>query len=167
MCEPNAFHALQEMYKFCWWGFWFPDVNSVFQYKAAVKFKNSCSLPWSQDSIVSVEIRPQAGDQKIVWFPATARDVSLLPNTQISFWGPSLLNTVNTTSRVAEAWSWPHKHHLVLKRMREALSLPCHMPSCYAEGQIFFYKVTFHESKSKSTCFGLLVMKFDIIVTVT
>jgi hypothetical protein len=97
MFEPSAFHALQEMYKFCWSGFWFPDVNSVFQYKAAVKFKNLCSLPWNQDSIVNIETRPEAGDQEIVWFPATARDVSLLPNTQTSFWGPSLLNTMNTT----------------------------------------------------------------------
>jgi hypothetical protein len=91
-------------------GFWFPDVNSVFQYTAAVQFKNSCSLPWSQDSIVNIETRPQAGDQEIVWFPATARDVSLLPDTQTSFWGPSLLNTLNTTSRVAGTWSWPHIH---------------------------------------------------------
>jgi hypothetical protein len=29
----------------------------------------------------------------------------------------------------------------VPRRMREALSLPCHMPSWYAEGQIFFCKV--------------------------
>jgi len=85
---------------FCWSGFWFPDVNSVFQYKAAVKFNNSYSVPWSQDSIVNIETRPQAGNQEIVWFPATARDVSLLPNTQASFWGPSLLNMMNTISRV-------------------------------------------------------------------
>ena len=48
--------------------FWFPDVNSVFQYKAEVKFKNSCSLSWSQDSIVNIETRPQAGDQEIFSF---------------------------------------------------------------------------------------------------
>jgi len=76
-------------------------VNSVFQYKAAVKCKNSCRLPRSQDSIVSIETRPQAGDQEIVWFPAKARDVSLFPNIQTGYWGPSLLNTMNITSRVA------------------------------------------------------------------
>ena len=141
ICEPIAFPALQEMYKFCWSGFWFPDVNSAFKCKAAVKFKNLCSLPWSQDSTVNMETEPQAGDQEIVWFPATARVVSLLPNIQTSFWGHSPLNTMNTTSRVTGTGSWPHKQHPVPRRMREAMSLPCYMPSWCAEGQIFFYKV--------------------------
>jgi len=94
MCQPSAFLALRKCTNSV-------VQNSVFQYKAAVKFKNLCSLPWSQDSIVSIETRPQAGDQENVWFPATARDVSLFPNIQTSFWGPSLLNTMNTTSKVA------------------------------------------------------------------
>lgn len=69
-------------------GIWFPDVNSFLQYKASVKFKNSSSLPWGQDSIVNIVSRPQAGDQEIFQFPATARGVSLLHNIHTSFWGP-------------------------------------------------------------------------------
>jgi hypothetical protein len=41
----------------------------LFQYKTAVKFTNSCSLLWSQDSIVNI----QAGDQEIFWFPASIK----------------------------------------------------------------------------------------------